>query len=256
MTLGGFIAIRNGDLLDYCWEIAAQSLLNCCDSVVICDCDSTDGTREKIEAWAKRDPKITVANFPWTDPNGDIWWWVNFLNYARQHLHTDWCIGLDADEVLHENSYAAVRHAANQRHTLLCQRLNFWRDAASLIPKGKCCGHEVLRVGSAKEWMPSDYPDPRAEKMMRLAKPSPIEIYHYGFLRKREAFFRKAHEVLRIWANTYDARLDNAETQTKDGGNWMTVDGVTGWENELVPFTGKHPELIKPWLRERNYAPN
>lgn len=251
MTLGGFIAIRNGFLLDYCWEIAAQSLLDCCDRIVICDSDSTDGTRQRIDEWAAKEPRITVTNFPWTDPKGDIWWWPNFLNAARQHLTTDWAIYLDADEILHADSYEEVRVAARDGKALKCHRFNFWRDERSLIPHGKCCGHEVIRVGPQRLWMPSDYPDPRAAEIQAMAQPSGVKIMHYGFLREKQAFFRKARTVLGIWANSYDERLERAE---KFEGVWSTMPGVTGWENDLVPFTGTHPKLILPWLEARGYG--
>jgi len=31
--------------------------------------------------------------------------------------------------------------------------------------------------------------------------------------------------------------------------------GVTGWENELEPFTGTHPAVIHSWLKERGHTP-
>lgn len=255
-TLGGFVCIRDGDLLDYCWRESVNSLLAVCDEVVICDCDSSDGTRQIMDKWAADQPKVTLANFPWTDPKGDPWWYPNWLNYARQHLKLrgpDTCVVyLDGDEILHEDSYAEVRNAADQGLSLICRRFNFWRDAQSLIPDGKCCGHEVIRVGPRDLWFPSDYPDPRANEIMRRAGPSNIQIMHYGFLRSREAFFRKAREVQRIWANDFDPRLVAAE---KFEGVWSTMPGVTGWENNLVPFTGTHPKLIHRWLLQRGYDP-
>lgn len=254
-TLGGFIGIRNGSRLDYCWREAVQSLLPICDEVLICDCDSDDGTRETMDEWAHREPKITLANFPWTNPIATNQWWPDFLNYARQHLKTEFAITVDADELIHENSYDIIRRAVEARKSVICHRYNFWRDARSLIPPGVCCGTDVIRIGPQNQWMPSDYPDPRAEWIQRNAvMTSPrVEIYHYGFLRERKAFFRKAREVQRIWVNSYDPRLEKAETFE---GNWAEMPGITSWEDKLVPFSGTHPALIHNWLRERNHDPN
>lgn len=250
-TLAGIICIRNGFRLDYCWQIAGQSLLAICDELVLCDCDSDDGTRQAMDDWAARDSRINLVNFPWTDPRGDTMWWPTWVNYARQHAKSNWIVALDADEVLHENSHAEVLSAVNHNRPLICKRYNFWKDAQHLIPPGECCGVDVIRVGPGNLWIPSDYPDPRAEEIMRLAQPSGVEIMHYGFLRKREAFFKKAREVQRIWANDYDKRLEAVEDAP---WNWMADASVAPWVPNIVPFTGTHPAIIKPWLIERGYA--
>lgn len=252
MTLAGILCIRNGDRLDYCWREAGQSLLGVCDELVICDCDSDDGTRQAMDEWAAREPRITLCNFPWTNPVATNKWWPEFQNYARQHAKSEWIIGLDADEILHENSYERVRDAANNREVLRCYRYNFWRDAQHLIPIGVCLGHEVVRVCGSNMPIPSDYPIPEAEETCAKAVMSKVQIMHYGFLRKREAFFRKAREVHRIWHGSFDPRLEAAE---KSEGNWMTHEGVSGWENQLDDFKGTHPAVIHQWLKDRNYAP-
>lgn len=249
-TLAGIICVRNGDRLDYCWREAALSLLAVCDELVLCDCDSDDGTREAMDEWKSRERRINICNFAWTDPRGDNMWYPTWVNYARQHCKCDQVIALDADEILHEDSHREVWQATEGGHVLICNRLNFWRDARSLIPRGECCGCEVIRIAPANLWIPSDYPDPRAEEAMKRAIPSNVKIHHLGFLRKREAFFNKAREVQRIWANDYDPRLEAAD---KAGGNWMEHDGVVPWKDQLTPFTGTHPEIAKTWLKERGY---
>ena len=256
--IGGFLCIRNGFRLDYPFEQAAASLLGVCDEIVISDCGSDDGTRERMDEMAAKDPRITLHSFPWTNPVGDIWWYPLWLNTARQHLKMKggWAIYLDADEILHEDSYPLVREAAEKGEALICKRLNFWRDSQHLIPEGQCCGSRVIRVGPQDTPFPSDYPNPEAEKIQAMAKESEVQICHYGFLREQKAWFRKAKEVQRIWHNQYDPRLVAAE---KFDGKWFDMpnicgdEGKPGWENELVEFKGTHPEIIKPWLKARGY---
>lgn len=252
-TLGGFIGIRNGISLDYCWELAAQSLLGVCDEVVICDSDSDDGTRQAIDQWAAKEPRITVCNFPWTDPKGDALFWVRWLNYARQHLKMKdgWCVYVDADEILHENSYAKIRQASEEGRTLMVHRLNFWGDAKHLIPHHECCGFEVIRVGSQYVSFPSDSPTPESGEIEALAvRDLSIEIMHYGFLRRRTAFFKKAREVSRIWVgeNQFDPRLEHAE---QFAGNWSSDPSIADWVDRLIPFEGTHPKIAWQWLRDR-----
>jgi hypothetical protein len=99
-------------------------------------------------------------------------------------------------------------------------------------------------------WIPSDYEDKRCKEAERRAQMSHVEFFHYGFLRKRDAFFRKARAVQSIWSNSYDPRLEAAE---KHPGNWSEMPGVTGWEANLGIFYGTHPKLAEPWLIERGY---
>lgn len=251
MTLGGNVTIRNGFALDYCWQEAVKSLLPICDEVVICDIESDDGTKEAIHEWCRRDDKITPVSMKWTDPRGDNQWWPEALNYARQHLSTDMHIQLDADELLHEEDYPHIKEASNTGRTFFFQRLNFFKDHRNLIPEGVCCGTKVIRMAKKDTVLPSDYPYEPARQAMAEAQPSGFRIFHYGFLRRREAFFKKEREVLRIWANTYDSRLEAAERYE---GNWFEMPGVTGWESRLVPYTGTHPTLAKEWLRNRGYS--
>lgn len=261
MTLGGSVCIRNGNQLDYCWKEAIQSLLPVCDEVVVCDGCSTDGTQEEIREWSGRERKLKLCVYPWPNPVGDIDFWVNWLNFARTHLTTDFHFQLDADEILSEKSYNQIEgFKANTRPriSLWCHRFNFWKDSHSLIPHGVCCGHRVVRIAPTTVWMPSDGPHPKGAEAISMAIDSGIEIFHYGFLRKREAFFSKARALQEFFFNSYDPRLDAVErleilSGEKSTGNWMADIKGIDWINQLVPFTGQHPEIAKPWLKERGY---
>lgn len=251
MTLGGNVCIRNGFRLDYCWKEAVRSLLPICDKVIVCDCDSDDGTREHIDEWCRHEPKLIPLNFPWKDPKGDVTWWPTWVNYAREHLPTDMHIQLDADEVIHEDDYGAIKTAVASKSILFCKRLNFWRDSRHLIPEGVCCGTKVLRIAPTNMPIPSDYPFGPANDTVARAVESNIRIFHYGFLRERHAFFRKAREVQRIWVNSYDPRLEKAESYD---GEWSEMPGITGWEDSLVDYNGSHPSAIRLWLEERQHV--
>lgn len=257
LTLGGNICIRNGFELDYCFQEAIQSLLPICEEVVVCDGESTDGTREAIEEWAAREPKIRLITYPWPNPKGDIKFWTDWINFAREQIKCDFQIQLDADEVLSENSYdwiKSYKHYTDSKaqESLWCKRWNFWRDAKSLIPFGHCLSDRVCRIAPQYCWLPSDGADVRGADVIRIAQPSGIEIFHYGFLRKRESFFKKARALQEMFFNSYDPRLEEVE---KQDGNWMEKICEIEWTNQLTPFEGKHPVIMLQWLKERNYTP-
>ena len=75
-----------------------------------------------------------------------------------------------------------------------------------------------------------------------------IEIFHYGFLRKREQFFKKERLLQGMFFNSYDPRLVEAE---KFNGNWMSMPNLCGWENNLADYGGDHPKVALKWLNER-----
>ncbi len=260
MTLGGNVCIRNGNSLDYCWKEAVQSLLPVCEFVVVCDGESNDGTQDEIRTWAKSEPKIQLCVYPWPEPQGDIDFWVKWLNYAREHIKADFQFQLDADEVLTERSYPAINEFKQKfdgkRFSLWCNRYNFWRDTEHLVPHGVCCGHKVVRFAPQDVWLPSDGPHPMGAEAIRMAMDSPIEIFHYGFLREPEAFFRKAKALQSYFFGSYDSRLTAAEERVEilkaEGtpGNWMDHCDME-WLDRLIPYFGHHPQIMQSWLEQR-----
>lgn len=251
-TLGGAVCIRNGDLYDFCWREAVNSLLPVCDEVCICvGSGSDDITEQDVRAWAETEAKINVCVWPWPEPKGDSDFWVTWLNYARSHLKSDWHFQLDADEIVHEKSYDEIRRfIETPNRSAIVTRWNFWRDHRHTIPDGFCCGKHVIRIAPANMWMASDGAHPLGTKIPEMSVPTGIEIFHYGFIRKRQEFFAKERLLQGYFFNHYDPRLEAAE---KHDGNWAAMPGITGWEDKLDPYNGEHPAIIKPWLRERGY---
>jgi hypothetical protein len=75
-----------------------------------------------------------------------------------------------------------------------------------------------------------------------------LQIYHYGMLRKPDAFFAKSKIVQQAVLGTYDPRLTEAEAK---GVPWWTLSNAN---MKLERFTGAHPTIVHAWLRERGYS--
>lgn len=257
MSLSGLVLIRNGLELDYCFREAIESLLPVCEEVVVSDGESTDGTQELIRDWQAKEPKIKLCIYKWPNPKADVDFYVDWIQQGRHHCQGTHLCHLDADEVLDERNYSSVLKYAKEgpNNTLRCKRLNFWRDAQTLIPPGVCLGHEVIRLAPQPMWLPSDGIHPLGGDAVMMAKDSRITIYHYGFLRRTVAYFEKSKRLHGYFFGTYDERLKKAEEVTKDGGNWMSAIENVEWTQRLVPYDDPHhPAVARDWLRSRGYS--
>lgn len=251
MTLGGNVCIRNGLELDFPFVECIKSLLPVCDLVSVSDGESTDGTQEFLRNWRKSEPKIVLNVYPWPDPKGNPDWWVEWLDYNRQHVRCDWQIQLDADEVLHEKSYEEIRQFIQKPgQTAVVTRHNFWLDHRHTIQEGVCLGKRVVRVAETGLWLASDGYHPKGEKAASLGVDTGIEIFHYGFIRKPEAFFKKERLLQGYFFNQYDQRLEAVEGKP---GNWMADPSVGDYCGHLDEYHGTHPAEAQAWLRERGY---
>lgn len=249
--LSGYVCVRNNFALDYCAELAVQSMLPVCDEIVVCDGESTDDTTLFFKKWAANEAKIRVVTYPWPGPHRDIGWWVQWLQFARSHLRFPTQLALDADEVLDPRSYDTVRRLANQgNRSALFHRINYWRDPQHQAPHNRCCGTLVARLGPSNLYMPSDEPHPAVQPNVRTAaaRHADLWIHHLGFLRKPEAFIEKSKVVQNAFFGCVDSRLVEAEQQKRDWREGDYFDGL-----KLDPVTEPLPELIKPWLRARGY---
>lgn len=264
ITIGGNVSVRNGTQLDYCWKEAVESILPVCDSVVVCDGCSDDGTWEEIQAWAHRDPRIKPLQYAW--PPASIAtsdFWVDWLNYTREHVREDFHLQLDADEVLCPTAIPTLKHYKatlnkGDRISLHAERLNFWRDSRHLAPHGKLCGNRVIRFAPSDVWLPSDAPHPKADAAVGMVRDpdETIYIFHYGFLRKREAFFEKAARCRYYFCGTQFINREDPRISEVRGkaGNWMKEISGIEWSNQLLRCNRKHPKNMVPWLKERGYA--
>lgn len=136
--------------------------------------------------------------------------------------------------------------------SLLCDRLNYWKTPHLLIPEGHCVGKRVVRVGLSKDWMPSDEGGYRKGDLPILDNAvdatTAVKIHHVGFLREKDAFYRKARVVLEGFFNTYDQRMEATEA-----ANQPVSEVAVEWGDKLVPFNGYMPDEVQKWLAERGH---
>jgi hypothetical protein len=254
-SLSGYICIRNNFSLGYCAVEGVESLLKVCSQVVVADAESTDGTFEHFQRMSEREPRIKLVSFPWTNPKGvGCEYWVEWLNFARQHLTTRHQITLDGDEYLDDSPecHQAIREACESNSPARrFRRLNYWKDPFHLIPEGHCCSPSVARMGLTEMRMPTDQPTAPGEFPINDAatKDARLVIHHLGFLRKPKYFYAKSKAVQSIWINGYDNRLTQVEKQGKP--QWEIED--CEWTKSLTPYNGYIPDAVQRWMSSQGH---
>lgn len=108
MKISGFTFIRNGNVLGYPFVPSIRSLLPLCDEIIVNVPRSTDSTLESIKSIGH--PKIRVIESDWDDTQRTAGLALSHhTNLALEQCTGDWCVYIQGDEVLHENSIPAMR---------------------------------------------------------------------------------------------------------------------------------------------------
>src|SRR2546427_8392162 len=142
MKISGFTFIRNGATLGYPFVSSIRSLLPLCDEVMVNVPRSTDDTLEQVKAIG--DPKIRILETEWDEAQRTAGLALSHhTNLALDPCAGDWCVYIQGDEVLHENSIPAMRAALErelnrpQAQGLLVDYTHFygrfWTEGGSLV---------------------------------------------------------------------------------------------------------------------------
>lgn len=236
---------------DYCLEQCIRSMLPICDEVIVVDCGSTDGTIELIDSI----PKTRRIYHPFDlSTQGPRWLW-KCINYARMQARTPYILQLDGDELIHEADYDVIREHVWTGRPCWFWRHNFWIDAKHELIEGRVVGTKVVRLAPTHYWLPSDEPHTPEPPVRHEAIPLAVggrraRVFHYGMIRRPEAFVIKGREMTKGYTGTADQRLDYFLTEGKAAYNRFGIK-----PHEVLDYTGTHPELIHQWLRDRGHTP-
>ncbi|MBK9247596.1 MAG: hypothetical protein IPM69_05660 [Ignavibacteria bacterium] len=118
MNISGFTFVRNAEIFDYPVIESIHSLLPLCDELIVAVGKSDDRTLQLIHDIA--DPRIKIIETIWDETlrsGGRIL--AEQTNISLEHCKGDWCIYLQADEVLHEDDYPIIRQDITNAHSNL-----------------------------------------------------------------------------------------------------------------------------------------
>ena len=249
-SISGFTFIRNGVELGFPFEASIRSLLPLVDEFVVVVGKSNDDTLARIHAIDS--PKIRVIETIWNERMADR----GFV-YAQQKMIAqfactgDWAFYLEGDEVVHEAELANIRASVDQHHNnpaveaLVFDYFHFYGtpDFVANSPAWYRRECRLIRntirsyAPDGQYWLVTSNHKKGRNPQAALAN---AHIYHYGWVRSNEAMQKKLDQVSKFWSHgAPTVRYSQFDAQV------------------LQPFTGTHPELVKPWLEssaEKNFT--
>jgi hypothetical protein len=257
-TLGGSMFIRNAIQFDYCVVEALESLCGVCDEVVIVDASSTDGTLDLLVEAQKRHNNLRVvpgANWECHEKFERL---RILADIAKSYLKTDWHFMLQADEVIHEQSFRTIRQAIKNKNfdAYFVRRMNLWGDL-----------NHYIRYDIAQEHKPV------SDTVVRLAKiDAPahgdaeslavnparcgdqlldqILIMHYGFVRRDANMIDKTISM-QSWFWGPGSQPDHRVVEMANKGGTRFEWEVMKTREMLDRIPVSHPKFVKQWAETR-----
>ena len=248
--LCGTLFIRNGIEFDYCFKESIQCLLEFCDYVIVVDAGSDDGTLEELQKIDS--PILKIISLPksdWENQHGKekLNFFTNVAIQEADRLGFTWNFNLQSDEIVHEDSYAAIREAIQYDHeSIMCTRVNLWKSPYLQlnVPHSRMpCSSQILRLAKTSCRSYGDAESLQANTCT-FDYVEKIRIYHMGFVRKKEVMKSKIINMQEnIFNVPHDIKLDMEEVFNPD--LWFNP------EIDLKPITEKLPKIIEKWAQER-----
>ena len=240
-SISGFTFIRNGVELGFPFEASIRSLLPLVDEFVVVVGHSNDDTLTRIHALGS--PKIRVIETIWNEGMADRGFVYAQQKMIAQYACTgDWAFYLEGDELVHQAELATIRASVDQHHAnpaveaLVFDYFHFYGtpDFVANSPAWYRRECRLIRntirsyAPDGQYWLITANHKKGRNPQAALAH---AHIYHYGWVRSNEAMQKKMEQVSKFWSHGAPTiRYSQFDAQV------------------LQPFTGTHPELIKPWL--------
>lgn len=256
MTLGGATFIHNGIEFDYNFVETITCLSELCDKVVVVDAGSTDGTRQRLTELALDDKYgnvtfLFLSEDEWDSQHGREKL-SYFSNIAIEALDTAWFCYLQMDEIIHEKSFQFIRQAIedDQVDAYLVRRFNLWKDCNHILnveQARKPCSTEVIRLAKSKYRCVDDAENIGVDGVLSIDYLNKIEMYHLGFVRKKEVMKAKIHQMQ---VNVFEMANHDPKLDIHDVFQWDSYFS----ESDLITLQSANrtlPKFIQEWAKTR-----
>lgn len=257
MKVSGFFIIRNGKRFDYPFLESLRSVLPVVDELIINVGNGDDSTLSDIQKFAESEGQGKVilfeSHWPLDDPekrkDGKIL--SEQTNLALDRCSGDWCIYIQADEVLHEDDYPALRKALQEAHLrpevdgLLFDYRHLY-GSFDVVQESRSAYRREVRAIRRKSGARS-VGDAQSFRLPDGSKPRVIlsgaRVFHYGWVRTPEAMKEKTAFMDTLYHGAHPP-----QTPPATGTNYKYK---RFWG--LKRFQETHPSVMRERIRLRNW---
>jgi hypothetical protein len=252
MKVCGFTIVRNAIKLDYPVVEAIRSILPLCDEVIVLVGQSEDDTLGLVRSIGS--PKIRIAESVWDDSQregGRTLALETDKAFALIPDNFDWCVYIQADEVIHEQDHEAIRLAMQQHRNntavdgLLFQYRHFYGSYDYVGSSWNWYRREIRVIRNNKKFF--SYRDaqgfrkqPNDKLKVKLID---AWINHYGWVRDPRAMQRKQHDMNRLYHS--DQWIDEHVAKA-ESFDYSQIDA-------LERFAGTHPQVMLDRIERMNW---
>jgi len=244
MRVSGFTFLQNVVRTGYPFRESLRSLLPLVDELVVVLPPSEDGTEDAVRALG--DPRIRVLAVPAVELRGAAYY-AHYTDLAYQACTGDWCIYLQADEVIPETSYPVIRDALRRFHDdprmegMALKYRHFYGSPRYFFHGYGWYPREVriLRhLPDIRAWKDAQG-FRRNNRKLRVVLLD-AWIHHYGWMLPPALMLRKLHQTehVRGLRDTLPARTDPAPSAER----------VYGHPRGLHVYEAPHPAVMKTYL--------
>ena len=251
MFVSGFTFVRNAVKFDYPVKESILSLLPLVDELIVCLGNSDDATAELIQSI--NSPKIKVVPSVWDDSlreGGRVLAVETDKALQAVSPQADWCIYLQADEVIHENDYSIIRTSMEQYKSdvkvegLLFNYIHFYGSYHYVGNSRKWYRHEVRIVrNDPKIHSYKDAQGFRKDDRPLKVKKIKARIFHYGWVKNPAHQTEKQKSFHRLWHT-------DEKVKAKVKEELFDYSGI----DSLDEFTSTHPSTMNDRIKNMDWV--
>lgn len=250
MYVSGFTFIRNAVKFDYPVVESIRSLLPLVDELVVVAGNSDDDTEQLIRSIG--DPRIRIIPSVWDDTlreGGRVLALETDKALRAVNRAADWCIYLQADEIIHEQDYSLIRqsmisHLDDPRvQGLLFNYVHFYGSYAYVGNSRRWYRNEIRIVRNDSHIHSfRDAQGFRVNGKILRVKETGARIFHYGWVKDPLHQLEKQKSFNRFWHS--DEKVGN-----------MVVDAPFDYSviDSLDLFSGSHPSVMHNRVNKQNW---
>lgn len=260
MKISAFTMVRNATKYFFPIKESILSVLPIVDEFVIAlgDNDIDDNTLQEIQSI--NSDKIKIFDRVWSEEHyvdGRIF--AEETSFALNQCKGDWCIYLQADELIHEKDHPAIQKACRDNldrmdvDGFLFNYNHFFGDYNHYLPFHGWYKNEIRIVRNHKGiYSYKDAQSFRKNDNQKLnVLPIDAEIYHYGWVRPPHVMQSKKKEQ--------DSMHQGTESTTQEY-KLKPNEFDYGALGRLPVFKGSHPKVMDSfresisWIEKLNYS--